>query len=100
MQVYLIIDIEVIDQALYSEYVRKVPATVEKYGGRYLARGGNIRTLSGDWRPERIILIEFPSAEALRGWISSPDYAALRDIRERSTRDRAIIVEGVPSSGE
>jgi uncharacterized protein (DUF1330 family) len=93
--VYLIIDIEVIDKALYAEYVEKVPATVGRYGGRYLARGGDVRVLAGAWHPKRIILIEFPSADNVRQWLASPEYSALKEMRERSARGRAIIVEGI-----
>jgi uncharacterized protein (DUF1330 family) len=93
--VYLLIDIQVTDHDLYSEYVKQVPAIVKKYEGRYLARGGKVRVLSGEWRPERIILIEFPSTEKLQQWLNSPEYAALKPIRERSTRGQALIIEGI-----
>jgi len=95
MSVYLFINIKVIDQSLYAEYVKQVPATVEKYEGRYLARGGKLQVLSGEWRPERIILIEFPSSEKLQQWLHSPEYSALKEIRERSTRGQAVIIEGI-----
>ena len=63
MPVYLIIDITIIDQDVYGEFVARVPAVVEQYGGRYLARGGEVSTMVGDWRPERIVLIEFETIE-------------------------------------
>lgn len=95
MSAYLIVDIEVVNEDLYAEYVEKVPVTVERYGGRYLARGGKIRVLSGDWNPQRIILIEFPSSEHVRRWLTSPQYAELARIRELSTKSRAVILEGL-----
>lgn len=91
----MIIEIEVLEPALYAEYVDKVRPTVEKFGGRYLARGGKVRVLSGDWQPERIILLEFPSHERVEQWLSSPDYAPLRALRNKAARGRAIIVEGI-----
>ena len=95
--VYVIIDISIRDQATkaaYAQYVEKVRPIVEKHGGRYLARGGKITPVAGDWRPERIILIEFPSADHVKRWWNSPEYRAIAGLREQSTQAKAIIVEG------
>jgi uncharacterized protein (DUF1330 family) len=94
MSVYMIIEIEVIDEDMYAEYMEKVPATVEKYGGRYIIRGGTVTPLSGGWRPERIIVLEFPSAEQMQRWNMSPEYLEVAPLRVRSTKTRAIALEG------
>jgi uncharacterized protein (DUF1330 family) len=94
MPVYLIIDVAVTDPELYAEYVEQVPAVVERYGGRYLARGGDVVPLTADWRPQRIILIEFDSIDQVRDCFTSPEYLALAPLREESTTSRAIIIEG------
>ena len=94
MPIYLIIDIKVTDPATYAEYVQQVPATIERYGGRYLARGGMVVPLIGDWRPERVVVVEFPSFDHMNLWLQSPEYKELAPLRERSTRGRAIVVEG------
>ena len=94
MPVYLIIDVAVTDPELYAEYVEQVPAVVERYGGRYLARGGDVVPLTADWRPQRIILIEFDSIDQVRDCFTSPEYLALAPLREKSTTSRAIIIEG------
>ena len=63
MAVYVIIDIAVRDEAAkgdYLQYVEKVRPIVEKHGGRYLVRGGRITPIAGNWKPERVVLIEFP----------------------------------------
>jgi uncharacterized protein (DUF1330 family) len=96
MPVYLVIEIEVHDPALYAEYVARVPATVKEFGGRYLARGGKVKTLAGDWHPERLVVVEFPSEAAVREWFASPEYAAVRPLRERSTKGRVVLIEGCP----
>ena len=77
MSVYMIIDVEVTDSDTYAEYVERVHSVVEKFGGRYLVRGGDVRVLAGDWHPERVVLLEFPSAEHLQRWLTSPEYAPL-----------------------
>lgn len=99
MSVYMIIEIEVIDADTYAEYMEKVPATVEKYGGRYIVRGGAVTPLTGGWRPERIIVLEFPSAEQMQRWNFSPEYLELAPLRSRSAKTRAIAVEGYSDGG-
>lgn len=97
MAVYVIIDISVRDGAMiadYAQYVEKVRPIVEKYGGRYLTRGGTVTPVVGDWKPERVILIEFPSADHVEQWWKSPEYRAIAGLRESSTVAKAIIVEG------
>ena len=94
MPVYVIIEICVDDDELYSTYVRQVAQVVESHGGRYLVRGGRVTSLAGDWHPERIVLIEFKNREALQRCFSSDAYLRLASLRERSTRSRAIVVKG------
>ena len=94
MSVYIIIDITVIDQGLYEEYVARVPAVVEQYGGRYLVRGGEVAALAGDWQPERIVVLEFESSDQAQEYLTSPEYLALVPLRQKSITSRAIIVQG------
>lgn len=95
MAVYMIIDIQVQNSALYSEYVEKVPAILSQYGGRYLVRGGTVTPLSGNWNPERIVVIEFETMAQLRACFGSAEYRALAPLREHSTTSRSIVVEGI-----
>jgi uncharacterized protein (DUF1330 family) len=94
MSIYVIIDITVIDEGLYEEYVARVPAVVEQYRGRYLVRGGEVVALAGDWRPERIVVLEFESSDQAQEYLTSPEYLALAPLREKSITARAIIVPG------
>ncbi|NIM04599.1 MAG: DUF1330 domain-containing protein, partial [Armatimonadetes bacterium] len=59
MPVYMIIEVEIKDEKLYAEYVERAYQIVVKHGGRYLARGGQVTSLTGDWNPQRIIILEF-----------------------------------------
>lgn len=97
MAVYVIIDISVRDsaaKAAYAQYVEKVRPIVERHGGRYLARGGRVTPVAGDWKPERIVLIEFPSSDHVSRWWNSPEYRAIVGLRENAATARAIVVEG------
>jgi len=92
MPVYMIIEIDIEDEAMYSRYIDHVYHIVTHHGGRYLARSGEVMPLSGDWRPDRIVLIEFETFEQLQACFSAPEYRSLAPLRERSTRSRAIVV--------
>ena len=94
MSVYLIIEIQIKDKAIYAEYIAKVRPIVEKYNGSYLARGGKVTPIFGGWNPERIVVIEFSSPEDLKCWWNAPEYKEIAGLRERSTIGRAIMVEG------
>jgi len=96
MSVYLIIDSTVKDRRKYDEYLERVLPIVERYGGRYHVRGENIQPL-GTWQPERIIVIEFPSEDAIRRWLASPEYAEIVPLREEGADTQAIMVEGYPA---
>jgi uncharacterized protein (DUF1330 family) len=91
----MIVEIEVKAERVYAEYVDKVRAIVEKHGGRYRVRGGSVTPLSGDWNPERMIVIEFESAEQVRRCLGSPEYLELAPLREQSTVSRGIVVDGI-----
>jgi uncharacterized protein (DUF1330 family) len=77
MAAYLIVDIDVKNAAGYEEYRRQVPTTVAKYGGRFIVRGGTSETLEGDWSPKRVVVVEFPTMEALKRWYNSAEYRPL-----------------------
>jgi uncharacterized protein (DUF1330 family) len=92
---FLIANIEVLDPTTYAEYKRSVEATISAFGGRYLARGGNIERLEGDWSLHRIVVLEFPSVSQARAWWHSDEYAESKAIRQRSARTDMFIVEGL-----
>lgn len=96
---YMIIEIEVVDRDAYADYMARIPEVVAKYGGRYLVRSEAVVPLTGNWQPERLIVLEFPSLDAMTRWSFSPEYLELAPIRLRSTRTRAIAVEGCGSRG-
>lgn len=94
MSVYFLADIEIKDKKMYSEYTDKAPEIIRKYGGIYLVKGGEVETVSGDWRPKRVIIIKFSSQKALRECFNSAEYKEIAPLREKSTTSKAIIVEG------
>ncbi|MGO8915348.1 MAG: DUF1330 domain-containing protein, partial [Stellaceae bacterium] len=87
-------DIEVTDAETYDAYRRQVPATVAKYGGRFAARGGALEVLEGGSTPKRVVVLEFPTMDALKRWYHSEDYKPLIALRQKASRGSVIAVEG------
>ncbi|MBW1709336.1 MAG: DUF1330 domain-containing protein [Deltaproteobacteria bacterium] len=77
----------------YRQYVENVCKVIEDHGGRHLVRTGRVTPVSGDWNPERIIVIEFETAEQLDQCFQSPEYLELAPFREHSAISKSIIVE-------
>ncbi|MCC7161212.1 MAG: DUF1330 domain-containing protein [Anaerolineae bacterium] len=95
MAAYVIVQVRVHNPAPYEEYKKGVLATVEKFGGRFLVRGGKVETVEGAWKPERFVILEFPSMERARAWWNSPEYQTLANIRFANASSEMIFVEGV-----
>jgi uncharacterized protein (DUF1330 family) len=95
MPAYLIVEVEVTDPAGYAGYKKMVPPTLAAYGGRFLVRGGECETLEGEWRPKRIVVLEFPSVARAKEWWASPEYRAAKALRQRTAKTQMIVVEGV-----
>jgi uncharacterized protein (DUF1330 family) len=70
-------------------------AAVEKYGGRYIVRGGAVTPLEGGWQPERFVIIEFPSVAQAQAWYHSPDYQPAAALRHRAADSKMLVVEGL-----
>ncbi len=95
MTALVIVDVRVTDPARFEEYKTLVPATLTPYGGKFLARGGRVGVLEGDWDPKRIVIIEFPTVEHARAWWASEEYRVPKQMRIESADTRMIVVESV-----
>jgi uncharacterized protein (DUF1330 family) len=91
----VIANVNVEDPVRYEDYKRMVPATLTPFGGRFIARGGNVEALEGNWRPQRLVILEFPSVEHARRWWNSPEYADARALRQATSTGTLLILEGV-----
>lgn len=97
MPAYCFFDVlEVTDAEKLEEYRRGVSPTIERYGGRYLAVGGECVEVEGQWRPTFPVLIEFPSLEDARRWYDSEEYRGLKALRLAATRGNAVFIDGAP----
>jgi uncharacterized protein (DUF1330 family) len=96
MPAYVISDVEPLDPALIAQYRTLAEASIAKYGGRYIARGGEIDAVEGGWAPKHVVIVEFPSMARARDWYASPDYAEALKVRRHALKRRLIFVDGVP----
>jgi len=94
MAAYIIVDISITDPKEYEEYKKLTPASVAAYDGKFIVRGGQSETLEGNWQPERIVVLQFPSVERAKDWWNSDKYLKAKTIRQRSAKTKMILVEG------
>ena len=95
MPAYIISDLTIRDAKEIETYRTRAAASIAAHGGRYLARGGTIEMIEGDWAPRNIIVVEFPDMERARAWYRSPEYASALEVRDKALGRNLILVEGV-----
>jgi uncharacterized protein (DUF1330 family) len=95
MAVYAVVNERVTDSDRYSEYRDKAPDVIARYGGKYLARGGTVEVLEGEWNPQRLVVLEFESMERFREWYDSPEYTPLKQLRSEASDTEFVVVEGL-----
>ena len=91
---YLVVDAKSSAPERMGEYRRLAQIAVEKFGGRYLVRGGAGEVFEGDWRPERLVVVEFPGMAAAKSFYASPEYVAARQARAGISAFDMLLVEG------
>ena len=94
MSAYIIAKVNVTDWDQYKEYTKVTPGIIEQYGGKFIARGGEIVTLEGPEDKDRIVLLEFPSMEAAKAFYNSDEYKTAKEIRAGAATATFILVEG------
>jgi uncharacterized protein (DUF1330 family) len=92
---YVLVEVDVTDAEQYDRYRPLAGAAVEQYGGRYLVRGGASEVLEGERVPKRLVVLEFPDADAARRWYHSAEYQEAKSVREGAATGSFICVEGV-----
>ena len=95
MSAYFVIELDITNLAAMGPYRAAVGATIEQYGGRFLARGGATELIEGGPEPKRIVIIKFPETAAFKRWYNSPEYKKILPGRLDNSTARGFIVEGV-----
>ncbi|WP_442498931.1 DUF1330 domain-containing protein [Methylobacter sp. sgz302048] len=94
MNAYLILDLAINNFENFREYIEKIPFFIKKHGGRYIVQGVEPEVMEGDWRPNRIVVLEFPSKENAKEFLRDPDAQSLFAIRHQSTTSKLILADG------
>ncbi|MDE0712960.1 MAG: DUF1330 domain-containing protein [Rhodospirillales bacterium] len=95
MACYVIADMNITNPEQFAEFIEVTPATVQRYGGKYLIRGGSFAVAQGDWTPGRLVVIEFAGVGQARAWFDSPEFERPKEIQARSSNSNFVFVEGV-----
>ena len=94
MSGYIVARIQVSDWSRYGEYVKHTPRVIAQFGGRFIVRGGEMVVLEGPDDGLRTVIIEFPSLDQARAFYASPEYAAVKALREGAGTGTFVAVEG------
>ena len=95
MKTYIIVDVKISDPTRYEDYKKLTPASLIPFDGKFIVRGGQAETLEGTWKPGRVVVLEFPSAQKARAWWASDSYAPAKALRQSASVTQMILVEGV-----
>ena len=90
---YWVGSVDVRDPERYKDYIATATPAYERFGAKFLIRGGEHEAAEGDWH-SRNVVIEFPSYQAAQDCYNSPEYKAARAIRQEVSEGRIIIIEG------
>jgi uncharacterized protein (DUF1330 family) len=94
MPAYVIVETDITDPEQYEQYKAASPGAVADGGGRFVARGGELAVLEGDWQPSRIVILEFPDLETAKRWYASPEYQEAKALRDGAANLNMVAVEG------
>lgn len=95
MPAYVIVETDIHDPERYAQYQAASPGAVEAGGGRFVARGGELAVLEGDWKPSRVVILEFPDLDAAKRWYASEVYQEAKELRAGAASLRMVAVEGI-----
>jgi uncharacterized protein (DUF1330 family) len=94
MKAYVVAAETINDSAMFDVYRKEIPATIVPFGGQFVARGGNLTVVEGEWPHPRLVIIEFPSRTAAEDWYKSAEYQKIISLRLKSTVGHLVIVDG------
>jgi len=97
MSAYAVVMVRVDDPETYREYTSRTPSIVEKYGGKFLVRGGKVDTIEGEQFNDRLVVLEFPSKQAIHDMFSDAEYIEAAKYRKISSEARILAIDGAPN---
>lgn len=95
MPVYVVVDNDVLEPEPYSEYLKLITPTVAEFGGKYVVRAGQIHFADSNWKPDRLVIMEFANRQDAEAWVHSETTAPIHAMRRKYAKSRLIIIDGV-----
>ena len=94
MKAYLVLDLSVNDLGGFRKYIAEIPAFIAKHAGKYIVQGVQPTTIEGDWKPERMVIIEFPERGKAEALLGDPNIQDLFKVRHDTTTSRLVLADG------
>ena len=94
MKAYLVLDLSVHYFNGFKKYIDEIPAFIAKHSGRYIVRGVRPTIVEGDWKPDRVVILEFPQREHAEAFLSDPEIQDLFKVRYATTTSKLVLVDG------
>ena len=95
MTAFVVVQESIENEDVFNQYRAKAPATIEAYGGKFLARGGNLEVMEGELPHKRLVIIEFPTRQDAIAWYNSSEYQEILPTRLSSSKGIFAVVDGV-----
>jgi uncharacterized protein (DUF1330 family) len=94
MKAYLVLDLSVNDFGGFRKYIAEIPAFIAKHAGKYIVQGVVPTIIEGDWKPERMVIIEFPDRARVEAFLGDPEIQDLFKVRHDTTTSKLVLVDG------
>ncbi|MDC1096200.1 DUF1330 domain-containing protein [Pelagibacteraceae bacterium] len=91
---YWVARVNIADAEAFKNYASRAKQAIEKFGGKYVTRGGKFSIIEGKHEFERNVIVEFPSVEKAKECYNSKEYQEAKSFRDGKSDFNAIIIEG------
>lgn len=93
MAAYVLVQVDIKDPAIYDAYKSRTPETVAAFGGKFIIRGNPVQVMEGEWKHDRLVMIEFVDKKTAEDWYHSEGYQAAKEIRKPASEANLFIIE-------
>ncbi len=94
MSAYIMVRVNISDPIAYGQYMRHTPRVIDRFGGRFIVRGGEREMLEGEEETVRLAVIEFPSMDDAKRFYRSEEYQAVKRLREGAGEAQLYAIDG------
>ncbi|MCH7396994.1 DUF1330 domain-containing protein [Belliella sp. DSM 107340] len=95
MPALVLVEVTIHNPEMYEEYKKLSLPAVEAFDGKFIVRGAQTESLEGEWNPQRLVILEFPSVERAKEWYNSEQYNTAKKIRFQASKGKMLVVESI-----